>query len=243
VQGHPRGRAPRRCASLSTSAMVGAENQWIPASGPGTCARSMPAKLPQARAGLWLWTCRPATASKSGTKHDGSLRRHDRSDRVVHGPLGGDRFPPRPCVAVMPGFRPSWAGLEDHLRPRCQDDQPLSFSALSGRCRTVRFQTDWRSVDPRRLRAGPHESVAIYMGHGRAQSRHGKREIRNSNVGRGRCTTSTGSLFFCEAPIHQGGEMRAAFMSIEEACVTYLEGMTLASQNAELGDPGACRRR
>lgn len=45
------------------------------------------------------------------------------------------------------------------------------------------------------------------------------------------------------APIDQGAEMRAAFMSIEEAVVTYLEGMTLASQNAELGDPGACRRR
>ena len=36
--------------------------------------------------------------------------------------------------------------------------------------------------------------------------------------------------------------MRAAFMSIEEAFVTYSEGMTLASQNAQLGDPGACRR-
>jgi hypothetical protein len=37
--------------------------------------------------------------------------------------------------------------------------------------------------------------------------------------------------------------MRAAFMSIEKAFVTYSEGMTLASQNAQLGDPGACRRR
>jgi hypothetical protein len=37
--------------------------------------------------------------------------------------------------------------------------------------------------------------------------------------------------------------MRAAFMSIERAVVTYLEGMTLASQNVELGDLGACRRR
>jgi hypothetical protein len=37
--------------------------------------------------------------------------------------------------------------------------------------------------------------------------------------------------------------MRAAFMSIEKAVVTYLEGMTLASQNVELGDLGACRRR
>jgi hypothetical protein len=36
--------------------------------------------------------------------------------------------------------------------------------------------------------------------------------------------------------------MRAAFMSIEEARVTYSEGMTLASQNAQLGDFGACRR-
>jgi hypothetical protein len=41
----------------------------------------------------------------------------------------------------------------------------------------------------------------------------------------------------------QGAEMRAAFMSIEEAFVTYLEGMTLASHNAQLGNPGACRRR
>jgi hypothetical protein len=37
--------------------------------------------------------------------------------------------------------------------------------------------------------------------------------------------------------------MRAAFMSIEKAFVTYSEGMTLASQNGELGDLGACRRR
>lgn len=37
--------------------------------------------------------------------------------------------------------------------------------------------------------------------------------------------------------------MRAAFMSIEEAVVTYLEVVTLASQNAEPGDLGACRRR
>ena len=50
-------------------------------------------------------------------------------------------------------------------------------------------------------------------------------------------------LSAAQASIDQGAEMRAAFMSIEEASVTYLEGMTLASQNAELGDPGACRRR
>ena len=37
--------------------------------------------------------------------------------------------------------------------------------------------------------------------------------------------------------------MRAALMSIEKAVLTYLEGMTLASQNVELGDRGACRRR
>jgi len=37
--------------------------------------------------------------------------------------------------------------------------------------------------------------------------------------------------------------MRSAFMSIEMGFVTYSEGMTLASQNAELGDLGACRRR
>jgi hypothetical protein len=40
-----------------------------------------------------------------------------------------------------------------------------------------------------------------------------------------------------------GGEMRTAFMSIEEGFVTYLEGVTLASQNAEPRNPGACRRR
>ena len=34
-----------------------------------------------------------------------------------------------------------------------------------------------------------------------------------------------------------------AVMSIERAFVTYSEGMTLVSQNAQLGDPGACRRR
>jgi hypothetical protein len=41
----------------------------------------------------------------------------------------------------------------------------------------------------------------------------------------------------------EGGEVRTAFMSIERASMTYLEGMTLASQNAELGDRCACRRR
>jgi hypothetical protein len=51
------------------------------------------------------------------------------------------------------------------------------------------------------------------------------------------------AMLHTHAPIDQGAEMRAAFMSIEEAVVTYLEGMTLASQNAQLGDPGACRRR
>ena len=34
-----------------------------------------------------------------------------------------------------------------------------------------------------------------------------------------------------------------AFISTEEAFVTYLEGMTRASQDFELGDLGACRRR
>jgi hypothetical protein len=51
------------------------------------------------------------------------------------------------------------------------------------------------------------------------------------------------AMLAVHAPIDQGAEMRAAFMSIEEAVVTYLEDMTRASQNAELGDPGACRRR
>jgi hypothetical protein len=37
--------------------------------------------------------------------------------------------------------------------------------------------------------------------------------------------------------------MLAAVMSIEEAFVTYSEGMTLAAQNARPWDPGACRRR
>jgi hypothetical protein len=37
--------------------------------------------------------------------------------------------------------------------------------------------------------------------------------------------------------------MLAAFMSIEKAIATYSEGMTLASQNVELGNLGACRRR
>jgi hypothetical protein len=32
-------------------------------------------------------------------------------------------------------------------------------------------------------------------------------------------------------------------MSIEKAFATYSEGMTLASQNVELRDFGACRRR
>jgi hypothetical protein len=32
-------------------------------------------------------------------------------------------------------------------------------------------------------------------------------------------------------------------MSIAKGFATYSEGMTLAAENAELGDPGACRRR
>ncbi len=44
------------------------------------------------------------------------------------------------------------------------------------------------------------------------------------------------------APIEQGAEMRPAFMSIETVS-TYSEGMTHGTENAELGDPGARRRR
>jgi hypothetical protein len=43
--------------------------------------------------------------------------------------------------------------------------------------------------------------------------------------------------------IDQGDEMREAFMSIQKGLGTYSEGMTLAAQNVELGDLGACRRR
>ena len=35
--------------------------------------------------------------------------------------------------------------------------------------------------------------------------------------------------------------MRGAFMSVQKGFATYREDMTLA--NAELGNPGACRRR
>jgi hypothetical protein len=34
--------------------------------------------------------------------------------------------------------------------------------------------------------------------------------------------------------------MRVAFMSIEEGFSNYSKGMTLASQNTQLGDSGAC---
>jgi hypothetical protein len=56
---------------------------------------------------------------------------------------------------------------------------------------------------------------------------------------------ATLSLLYCrcQAPIDQGAEMRTAFMSIEKGFSTYSEGMTLAATNAELGDPGARRRR
>jgi hypothetical protein len=37
--------------------------------------------------------------------------------------------------------------------------------------------------------------------------------------------------------------MRQAFISIEMGFTTYSEGMTLAAQNAQPWDPGACRRR
>ena len=41
----------------------------------------------------------------------------------------------------------------------------------------------------------------------------------------------------------RGGGVRASAMSIEKALMTYLKGWTLASQNAQPWDPGACRRR
>jgi hypothetical protein len=37
--------------------------------------------------------------------------------------------------------------------------------------------------------------------------------------------------------------MRQAFMSIEMGFTTYSEGVTYVAENAQLGDPGACRRR
>ena len=43
--------------------------------------------------------------------------------------------------------------------------------------------------------------------------------------------------------VDRGGGVRATFMSIEKALMTYLKGWTRASQNAEPRDPGACRRR
>jgi hypothetical protein len=51
------------------------------------------------------------------------------------------------------------------------------------------------------------------------------------------------ALLSVKAPVYQGAHMRTAFISIERTFVTYLEVMTLASQDAELGDRGACRRR
>ncbi len=43
--------------------------------------------------------------------------------------------------------------------------------------------------------------------------------------------------------VDRGGVVRASAMSIEKAVMTYLKGWTLASQNAQSRDPGACRRR
>jgi hypothetical protein len=37
--------------------------------------------------------------------------------------------------------------------------------------------------------------------------------------------------------------MREAFMSTDKAFRTYSEGMTHVAENAQPGDPGACRRR
>jgi hypothetical protein len=37
--------------------------------------------------------------------------------------------------------------------------------------------------------------------------------------------------------------MRHAFMSIEKGFTTYSEGVARVAENAQLGDPGACRRR
>ena len=45
------------------------------------------------------------------------------------------------------------------------------------------------------------------------------------------------------APIDQGAEMRQAFMSIEMGFTTCSEDMARVAENAQLGDPGACRRR
>jgi hypothetical protein len=66
-----------------------------------------------------------------------------------------------------------------------------------------------------------------------------------STVAVGKTGGSGWSLLYSPvtAPIDQGAEVRAAFMSIEKGFATYSEGMTLASQNAGLGDLGASRRR
>jgi TCP-1/cpn60 chaperonin family len=74
-----------------------------------------------------------ATASKSGT---GMTARSGGTTAPIASftARSGFRFPPRRCFAVMSGVQAPWGCLEDHLRPRCQDDESLSFSASSAPC-------------------------------------------------------------------------------------------------------------
>jgi hypothetical protein len=122
-----------------------------------------------------------ATASKSGT---GMTARSGGTT----GPIAsftarsGDRFPPRRCFAVMPGVQAPWGCLEDHLRPRCQDGQPLSFSASSVRYRSGRLRqmSTWPATIREGLWGGAHDLVTpLTWGHWRARCSHGKRENRD----------------------------------------------------------------
>jgi len=109
----------------------------------------------------------------------------------------------------------------------------------SGRRYDVLFDVAARADRGRQSHAGrrkalrPERSLRRYRVHGR-RARPGK-------------DRDHGARRMIHAAYHsadrQGAEMRAAAMSITKGFSTYSEGMTLAAQNAQLGDPGACRRR
>jgi hypothetical protein len=97
---------------------------------------------------------------------------------------------------------------------------------------------------PLRRRPGGQDLVIVAVPRARRRDeQHGGQECRQrSHVGQvwpNVWLTSTGTT----RRSTQGAPMHAAFISIELGFSTYSEGVTLASQNAQLGDPGACRRR
>jgi hypothetical protein len=136
------------------------------------------------------------------------------------------------AAVCVRGRRPEERGDQEW-----KGERPDSAAKASRGCRA-----------PRDLRIdGGHTSLITATSEAKRQ-RH---EDPSDEGRRRKVSTPAGRVLYLQVPdverfaqIHpEEGEMRPASMSIERAFVTTSEGMTRASQNAEPGDPGACRRR